>query len=228
MGSSGAYAVCLLKGLARARCTSITAGALAESACEIEMEVLGEPVGKQDPYVAAHGGICAYTFHPDGAVTVEPLELDPAVLRQLRDRLLLFYTGAARSASKMLLDQDSRSKAGERSMLENLHRTKELGRRSRELLEHGDLEGYAELMDEHWQHKRRRSPGMSDERIDRLYALARANGTIGGKLVGAGGGGFLLVYTRRPEDTRRAMVAAEASELAFDFEFSGAYASEYA
>jgi D-glycero-alpha-D-manno-heptose-7-phosphate kinase len=228
MGSSGAYAVCLLKGLARARCTSITAGALAESACEIEMEVLGEPVGKQDPYVAAHGGICAYTFDPDGSVTVEPLGLDPAVLGQLRDRLLLFYTGAARSASKMLRDQDSRSKAGEAEMLENLHRTKHLGRRSRELLEQGDLDAYAELMDEHWQHKRRRSPGMSDERIDRLYALARANGTIGGKLVGAGGGGFLLVYTRRPEDTRRAMVAAEASELAFDFEFSGAYASEYA
>jgi D-glycero-alpha-D-manno-heptose-7-phosphate kinase len=228
MGSSGAYAVCLLKGLARARCTSITAGALAESACEIEMEVLGEPVGKQDPYVAAHGGICAYTFHPDGSVEVEPLELGSVVLGQLRDRLLLFYTGAARSASKMLRDQDSRSKAGETEMLENLHRTKELGRRSRELLEHGDLEGYAELMDEHWQHKRRRSPGMSDERIDRLYALARANGAIGGKLVGAGGGGFLLVYTRRPEDTRRALAAAEASELAFDFEFSGAYASEYA
>jgi D-glycero-alpha-D-manno-heptose-7-phosphate kinase len=228
MGSSGAYAVCLLKGLARARCTSITAGSLAESACEIEMEVLGEPVGKQDPYVAAHGGICAYTFHPDGSVDVEPLELGSTVLGQLRDRLLLFYTGAARSASKMLRDQDSRSKAGEAEMLENLHHIKELGRRSRELLEHGDLEGYAELMDEHWQHKRRRSPGMSDERIDRLYALARANGAIGGKLVGAGGGGFLLVYTQRPEDTRQAMAAAEAFELAFDFEFSGAYASEYA
>ncbi|HEY3960337.1 MAG TPA: galactokinase [Solirubrobacteraceae bacterium] len=228
MGSSGAYAVCLLKGLARARCTSITAGALAESACEIEMEVLGEPVGKQDPYVAAHGGICAYTFHPDGSVEVEPLELGPTVLGQLRDRLLLFYTGAARSASTMLRDQDTRSKAGETEMLENLHRTKELGRRSRELLERGDLDGYAGLMDEHWQHKRRRSPGMSDERIDRLYALARASGAIGGKLVGAGGGGFLLLYTRRPEDTRRAMVDAEASELPFDFEFSGAYASEYA
>jgi D-glycero-alpha-D-manno-heptose-7-phosphate kinase len=113
-------------------------------------------------------------------------------------------------------------------MLENLHRTKELGQSSRELLERGELESYAELMHEHWQHKRARSPGMSDERIDRLYALARDSGAIGGKLVGAGGGGFLLVYTRRPEDTRRAMAAARASELAFDFEFSGAYAGEYA
>jgi D-glycero-alpha-D-manno-heptose-7-phosphate kinase len=228
MGSSGAYTVCLLKGLAHARHTSITSGALAEAACEIEIDVLGEPVGKQDPYVAAHGGICAYTFQPDGNVEVEPLELDPGVLRRLRDQLLLFYTGEARSASKILADQDQRSRAGEQEMLENLHHTKELGHRSRDLLCAGDLDAYAELMHEHWEHKRARSPGMSDEHIDRLYTLARRSGVIGGKLVGAGGGGFLLVYAPRPEDTRQAMAAAGASELAFDFEFDGAYASEYA
>lgn len=228
MGSSGAYTVCLIKGLVRARHSSISPGDLAEAACGIEMDVLGEPVGKQDPYVAAHGGICAYTFDPTGAVEVEPLELDSAVLRRLRDQLLLFYTGEARSASKMLADQDTRSRAGDAQMLENLHRTKELGRDIHRLLGEGDLEGYAELMHEHWQHKRARSPGMSDEHIDRLYTFARCSGAIGGKLVGAGGGGFLLVYSRRPEDTRQAMAAAGASELPFDFEFSGAYASEYA
>lgn len=228
MGSSGAYTVCLLKGLAHARRTSITPGALAEAACEIEMDVLKEPVGKQDPYVAAHGGICAYSVEPDGGVAVRPLELGPDVLRRLRDQLLLFFTGEARSASKVLADQDDRSKAGDEEMLENLNRTKELGRRSCELLEQGDLEGYAELMHEHWEHKRRRSPGMANEQIDRLYMLARRSGVIGGKLVGAGGGGFLLVYCPHPEDTRQAMAAAGASELAFDFEFDGAYASEYA
>ena len=228
MGSSGAYTVCLLKGLAHARRTSITPGALAEAACEIEIDVLGEPVGKQDPYVAAHGGICAYTFSPDGSVDVEPLELGPEVLRRLRDQLLLFYTGAARSASKVLADQDQRSKAGDEEMLENLHRTKEIGQRSCELLRSGELESYAELMHEHWEHKRRRSPGMANEHIDRLYMLARRSGVIGGKLVGAGGGGVLLVYAPRPEDTRQAMAAAGASELAFDFEFDGAYANEYA
>ena len=119
MGSSGAYTVCLLKGLAHARRTSITPGALAEAACEIEIDVLGEPVGKQDPYVAAHGGICAYTFNPDGSVGVEPLELGPGTLRRMRDQLLLFYTGEARSASKVLSDQDERSKAGDKEMLEN-------------------------------------------------------------------------------------------------------------
>ncbi len=228
MGSSGAYTVCLLKNLILARHTSIAPGELAEAACEIEMGVLGEPVGKQDPYVAAHGGICGYTFQPDGQVEVRPLELAPEVLRRLQERLLLFYTGEARAASRILADQDERSKAGDRAMTENLDRIKELGHRVCELLEACDLEGYAELMHEHWQHKRRRSPGISDERIDRLYEITRSNGAIGGKLVGAGGGGFLLVYSRRPDDTRQAMAAQMASELPFDFEFGGAYASEYA
>jgi D-glycero-alpha-D-manno-heptose-7-phosphate kinase len=228
MGSSGAYTVCLLKGLAQARQTSITAGALAEAACEIEIDVLGEPVGKQDQYVAAHGGICAYTFNPDDSVEVEPLELEPGVLRRLRDQLLLFYTGEARSASHVLADQDERSKAADQQMLDNLHATKDLGRRSYELLRKGDLDAYAELMHEHWENKRRRSPGMTDEHIDRLYTLARRSGCLGGKLVGAGGGGFLLVYAKQPEDTRQAMAAAGAFELAFEFEFGGAYASEHA
>jgi D-glycero-alpha-D-manno-heptose-7-phosphate kinase len=227
MGSSGAYTVCLLKGLAQARRTSITPGGLAEAACEIEIDVLGEPVGKQDPYVAAHGGVCAYTFNPDGSVDVEPLELDTAVLGRLRNHLLLFYTGEARSASSVLADQDQRSKAGDEQMIENLHRTKALGERSCDLLRAGELEEYAELMHEHWQEKRRRSPGMANAEIDRLYTLARRSGVIGGKLVGAGGGGFLL-YSPRPEDTRQAMAAAGAPELGFDFEFGGAYASEYA
>jgi D-glycero-alpha-D-manno-heptose-7-phosphate kinase len=228
MGSSGAYTVCLLKGLVRARHTSITPEDLAEAACEIEMDVLGEPVGKQDPYVAAHGGICAYSFSPDGKVKVEPLELDPEVLRRMRDQLLLFYTGEARSASKMLADQDERSRAGESAMIENLHGVKKLGQRIQRLLQEGDLDGFAEAMDEHWQYKRRRSEGMTDERIDHLYERARQSGAIGGKVVGAGGGGFLLVYTRRPEETRLAMAAEAAAELAFDFEFGGAYATEYA
>jgi len=228
MGSSGAFTAALLKGLAHARRTSITQGALAEAACEIEIEILKEPCGKQDPYVAAHGGICAYTFAPDGSVTVEPLELSPQTLRLLRDHMLLFYAGEARQASAVLSDQDERTRTGDDEMLDNLHRTKQLGLDSRDLLIAGDLEAYAELMHEHWLNKRRRSPGMASERIDTLYTLARRSGVIGGKLVGAGGGGFLLVYARNPDDTRQAMLAAGAQELAFDFEFVGAFSSEYA
>ena len=227
MGSSGAFTVCLLKSLAHARHTSVTPGALAEAACHIEIEVLKEPVGKQDQYVAAHGGICAYTFRPDDTVEVEPLELQPETLRELRERLLLFFTGDSRSASAVLSDQVSRSTAGDEAMLANLHRTKEMGYLSRELLEKGDLTAYAELMHEHWENKRMRSPGMANERIDRLYSIARSSGAVGGKLVGAGGGGFLLVYSIHPEDTRLAMSQANAQELTFDFEYGGAFASEY-
>ena len=227
MGSSGAFTVCLLKALAHARRTATTPAWLAEAACEVEIDVLGEPVGKQDPYVSAYGGICAYTFNPDGSVDVEPLELAPATLRSLQERLLLFYTGAARDASAVLADQDERSRQADEEMLANLDRTKALGVRSRELLERGDLESYAELMHEHWENKRVRSPGMTTARVDDLYTLARRSGVIGGKLVGAGGGGFLLIYARRPADTRMALAAAGAQELAFDFEFAGAQSSEF-
>jgi len=228
MGSSGAFTVALLRGLAHARRTSITPAALAESASEIEIDILEEPCGKQDPYVAAHGGICAYTFETDGRVTVEPLELATQTLRSLREQLLLFYTGEARDASVVLSDQDQRTKTRDDEMLQNMHRTKEMGLQSRDLLVAGDLFAYAELMHEHWLNKRRRSPGMATDRIDELYTLARRSGVIGGKLVGAGGGGFLLVYARNPADTRQAMTAAGAVELPFDFEFSGAQSSEYA
>jgi D-glycero-alpha-D-manno-heptose-7-phosphate kinase len=228
MGSSGAFTVALLKGLAHARRTSIAQGALAEAACDIEIDILKEPCGKQDPYVSAHGGICAYTFEPSGEVSVEPLELSAETLRALREQLLLFFTGEARSASTVLSDQDTRTKGGDEDMLENLHRTKEMGHQSRELLLAGDLFAYAELMHEHWMNKRKRSPGMASGRIDELYTLARRSGVVGGKLVGAGGGGFLLVYARNPADTRQAMAAAGAMELPFDFEFVGADSTEYA
>jgi D-glycero-alpha-D-manno-heptose-7-phosphate kinase len=228
MGSSGAFTVALLKGLAHARRTAITPLMLAESASEIEIDILQEPCGKQDPYVAAHGGICAYTFDIDGSVTVEPLELATETLRALREQLLLFYTGEARDASVVLSDQDRRTKRGDDEMVQNMHRTKEMGHQARDLLLAGDLFAYAELMHEHWLNKRERSPGMATDRIDELYTLARRSGVIGGKLVGAGGGGFLLVYARHPADTRQAMAAAGAVELPFDFEFSGATSSEYA
>ncbi len=228
MGSSGAFTVCLLKALAFARREAITPASLAEAAAHIEIDVLGEPVGKQDQYVAAHGGICSYEFHKDGSVEVTPLKLSSDTLRRLREHLLLFYTGEARSASRVLSDQDDRSKAGDAAMLENLHATKEMGHRSRDLLVDGDLETYAELMHAHWMNKRNRSPGMASPHIDNLYTLARRSGALGGKLVGAGGGGFLVVYAQRPVDTREAMAAAGAQELAFDFEFNGATGNQYA
>src|SRR3954454_8478419 len=127
MGSSGAYTVNVLKALALARGVATTPGGLAEQACEIEIDVLKEPVGKQDQYVSAHGGICAYTFNRDGSVDVEPLELSPETLTSLRNNLLLFYTGEARSASDILSDQDKRTRASDKEMVANLDRTKAMG-----------------------------------------------------------------------------------------------------
>lgn len=227
LGSSGAFTVCLLKSLSHARGMAVAAGALAESACHIEIDVLGEPVGKQDQYAAAHGGVCAYTFRRDGTVAVEPLELAPATRAGLRERLLLFYTGEARSASVVLADQDRRSRLQDPDMVGNLHLIKELGYRSRDLLLAGDLDGYGQLLHEHWMHKRARSAGITGERIDRLYDAARCAGAAGGKLVGAGGGGFLMVLSCAPGDTRAAMAAEGAQELPFDFEFDGAVATEF-
>jgi D-glycero-alpha-D-manno-heptose-7-phosphate kinase len=227
LGSSGAYTVSLLKALALARHVSVTPESLAEDACEIEIDILGEPVGKQDQYVAAHGGICAYTFNPDDSVDVEPLQFSNNSLARLQKNFLLFFTGEARSASALLADQDKRTQKHDDAMVENLHRTKQMGYESRELLESGDFERYAELMHEHWENKRRRSPGMANPHIDELYELARGNGTIGGKLVGAGGGGFLLLYTERPDDLRSAMAEASAPELPFEFDFQGCTGSEY-
>ena len=227
LGSSGAFTVCFLKALALARRVAIPPGRLAEDACEIEIDVLREPTGKQDQYVSAHGGICAYTFNRDGSVEVEPLVLARRTLERLRDNLLLFYTGEARSASTILADQVVRTESGDESMRANLDRTKEMGLEVRRLLERGEVEEFGALMHEHWLNKQRRSPGMATERIDHLYTLARRSGVSGGKVVGAGGGGFLLVYARRPDDTRQAMAAAGAPELHFDFEFQGCSGSEY-
>jgi D-glycero-alpha-D-manno-heptose-7-phosphate kinase len=227
LGSSGAFTVCLLKALALAGRQATTPGAIAESACHIEIDLLGEPIGKQDQYAAAHGGICAYTFNPDDSVTVESLNLSEATSDALRFQLLLFYTGETRSASEILRDQDTRTRDLDKAMLANLHRTKEIGLESRSLLESGDLERYAELMHEHWLNKRARSSGMSSTAIDDLYDIARRNGVIGGKIVGAGGGGFLLVYTADAAATRAALSDAGAPEVRFGFDFQGCIGTEY-
>jgi len=226
LGSSGSYTVCLLKALAVAGRMPTTPGGLAEAACHIEIDVLGEPSGKQDQYAAAHGGICAYTFNEDDSVTVEPLDLPDETLQKMEDGFLLFYTGETRKATTILADQDAKTRAMDAAMLANLDRTKEIGYESRALLEQGDLSRYAELMHEHWLNKKARSAGMSTGRTDDLYEIARANGAIGGKLVGAGGGGFLLLYSEDVDHLRRAMDGASAPEVRFRFDFHGAFGTE--
>ena len=221
LGSSGSFTTALLKALHAWNRDFISPHDLAEEACEIEIGRLGEPIGKQDQFIAAYGGITAFTFHPDGRVEVRNVLVSNETIYDLEDNLLLFFTGYSRSSSEILKDQKSRSEKSDPAMIENLHRTKELGYRCLVSLEAGDTVGFASLMHEHWIGKRIRSAGMSNRRIDEWYDLAMRNGALGGKLIGAGGGGFLMFYASERARLRTAMLEAGLQEVRFRFDFEG-------
>jgi D-glycero-alpha-D-manno-heptose-7-phosphate kinase len=221
LGSSGSFGTALLRALHFFRKSTVTREQLAEQACHIEMDVLGEPVGKQDQYIASFGGLTCFTIAQDGAVTVERLRIPEEALQNLEDNLLLFFTGFTRAASAILQDQDTRSRADDPAMLSNLHFVKEIGLESRKAFETGDLRRFAELMHVHWERKKVRTEGMSNPDIDEWYELARANGALGGKLIGAGGGGFLMLYTEDKTRLRRVMRTAGLREVRMRFDFSG-------
>jgi D-glycero-alpha-D-manno-heptose-7-phosphate kinase len=221
LGSSGSFTTALLKALYSFERRLLLPGDLARLACELEIERLNQPVGKQDQYIAAYGGITAFEFAKDGEVHAAPIALPQATLHELEDHLLLFFTGFSRSASDILKDQDQRTKQADSSMVEGLHYVKELGRRSKQALEAGQPALFGEIMHEHWTHKRARSKGMSNPKIDEWYELGRNAGAIGGKLVGAGGGGFLMFYAPEPMKVRQAMLGAGLEEVRFRFDFDG-------
>ena len=221
LGSSGSFTTALLRALNWLKKNTITPRDLAEQACHIELDLLKEPIGKQDQYIAAFGGITCFTFHPDGHVDCEPLRLKPETLSNLEDNLALFFTGFTRNAGDILKDQDSRSKQKDSGMLDNLHFTKQLAYESKAAMEAGDLRRFAELMHLHWERKRARTPGMSNNLIDEIYQKARDNGALGGKLIGAGGGGFLMFYSEDKTRLRRALIDAGLREVRFRFDFSG-------
>jgi D-glycero-alpha-D-manno-heptose-7-phosphate kinase len=221
LGSSGSFTTALLKALHTYRKNIVSPAELAEQACDIELNKLGEPIGKQDQYIAAIGGITAFTFHPDGRVEYRPCKIAEETLFNLEDNLLLFFTGYSRSASAILKDQNDKSKQQDPAMLDNLHFTKELGYRSLECLESGNLEEFARLMDVHWQRKKARSSGMSNAHINEWYDHAMAHGALGGKLIGAGGGGFLMFYAADKRRLRHAMREKGLQEVRFRFDFEG-------
>ncbi len=221
LGSSGSFTVGLLRAIYAFQREHVAAHHLAEEACEIEIEKLGRPVGKQDQYIAAFGGLSCLELDTDGRVTVSPLRIPAPALHDLEERLLLFFTGYSRNADDQLRQQRDRSDAGDGAMLANLDRVAAIGRQVRETLETGDTRAYARLLHEHWLGKRERSPGMSSEAIDRWYEVGIANGALGGKLVGAGGGGFLLFYAEDTKLLRAAMEREGLGEVHFSFDLDG-------
>jgi D-glycero-alpha-D-manno-heptose-7-phosphate kinase len=221
LGSSGAFTVGLLRAVYAARRDHVSAGDLAAEACRIEIDRLRRAVGKQDQYVAAFGGVKCFTFRPDGGVDVEPLAMPAETVHDLQECLLMFFTGYSRNADEVLEEQKTRSERFDSEMIDNLHYVKELGLRSRSALEQGDTDGFATLMHEHWEHKKKRSRSMSNANIDRWYEVGRQNGAVGGKLVGAGAGGFLLFYTHEQRRLRSAMAAEGLVEVRFSFDHDG-------
>jgi D-glycero-alpha-D-manno-heptose-7-phosphate kinase len=222
LGSSGSFTVALLRALHAHNKDSVPRQQLAEDACHIEIDILGEPIGKQDQYIASFGGITSFLFHPDGRVTVQPIQLTPETLYNLEDNLVLFFTGFTRSASAILAEQDSRTRSGDAAMIGHLHQIKRFGYESKAALEAGDLRRFAAIMHQHWELKKLRSQSMSNAGIDRYYELARDHGALGGKLIGAGGGGFLMFYTEDKTRLRRVMREAGLREVRMRFDFEGA------
>ncbi|HEY2081512.1 MAG TPA: galactokinase [Verrucomicrobiae bacterium] len=221
LGSSGSFTTALLKALHAHKRNLVHPAELAAQACEIELGRLREPIGKQDQYIAAYGGITCFKFLEDGKVEAWPLKISRETRDNLEDNLLLFFTGYSRSASAILKEQDQKSKSDDKGMIENLHFVKDLGLQSQKALESGNLAEFARLMDVHWQRKKQRSGGMSNLKINEWYDLAMANGALGGKLIGAGGGGFLMFYAEEKTKLRHTMTKAGLQEVRFRFDFEG-------
>ena len=221
LGSSSSFTTALLRALHTMQGNIVSTRTLAEEACEIEMNRLKEPIGKQDQYIASYGGITCMNFHKDGYVWVDPLRISDETLYNLEDNLILYFTGFSRSAGNILKEQNDKSKEHNEDMLKNLDFVKDLGYQSKNALEKGDLDEFADIMNVHWEYKKKRSGGMSNPQIDEWYSLARSHGALGGKMIGAGGGGFLMFYVKDKARLRDAMRNTGMSEVRFRFEKEG-------
>jgi len=221
LGSSGSFTTALIKSLYTHNKKLIHPQDLAQLACHIEIDRLKEPIGKQDQYISSYGGVTCFTFKKNDKVIAEPLKISSHKLTELEDNLLLFFTGYSRNAGKILMEQDAKTKKNEGKMIDNLNFVKQLGFRSKILLETGKLSQFADLMNEHWEFKQSRSKKMSNKNISKWYYEGLKNGAIGGKLVGAGGGGFLMFYANDKEKLRKKMFQNGLEEVRFNFDFQG-------
>lgn len=221
LGSSGSFTTALLQALHVRRNSMVTRAELAEEACHIEIDLLHEPIGKQDQYIAAYGGVNCFTFNRDGRVEVTALKASRETLYNMEDSLVMFFTGYSRNASDILREQDVKSRGNDQAMIENLHFVKDLGFRTRAALESDNVDQLGPLMDEHWRFKKQRSASMSNPRIEEWYGLAMRSGATGGKLIGAGGGGFLMFYAEDKKRLRRALNEAGLKEVRWRFDYEG-------
>lgn len=221
LGSSSAFTVGLLKALHTYKGDIVSTRTLAEEACHIEIDILGGQIGKQDQYIAAYGGITKMEFNTDGYVKVDPLKISRETLYNMEDNICLYYTGYTHTAAEILSEQDNKTKDSNSDMIKNLDYIKELGYQSRDAFESGDLSRFASILNTHWEHKKKRSGKMSNQKIDETYDFALKNGALGGKLIGAGGGGLLLFYTTDKIRLRKAMETTGMEEIRFRFETEG-------
>lgn len=221
LGSSGAFTVGVLRALHAFRRRFVSQLEVAETACRIEIERLGEPVGKQDQYIAAVGGVTAFEFRPDDTVEVLRLPLSAETRDHLEEDLMLFYSGIQRSASRALSSQHHRTLVNNSDVRENLDAVRVLGRESYSALISGDLTAFGALLTAQWQLKLKRSPNETHRAVDSWIRQATEAGACGGKLVGAGNGGFLLVYAHAKADVRRALRELGLEEVRFGFDDEG-------
>lgn len=224
LGTSSSFTVALLNALHSYKKDFVSQRQLAEEACHVEIDILGEPIGKQDQYMAAFGGLTCLTFDKNGDVLVEPLRISDEALEKLEGNTLLFFTGKERGASEILSEQDRKSQEDNPEMIENLHQIKAIGLETRKYLEKGQVDMLGELLHTHWETKKRRSQKISDPFIDECYELARKNGALGGKIIGAGGGGFFMFYCNNSDKPKliKAIQNMNLKRERFSFCFGGA------
>jgi len=222
LGGSSSYAVGVVNALHFFKRENVPPQTLAEEACRIEIDVLKEPIGKQDQYVASFGGVNSYEIERDGTVSVRPLVISSHSMAELENNLLLFYTGIKRDASQVLGRQKQDQEKGDRRAIETMHEIKRIGYRVRDSLANGDIRSFGELLELHWRTKKNLSDQISNDRIDQLYDIAMRNGALGGKIMGAGGGGFFMFYSENgKERLRNAMSKEGLKEVRFRFDLDG-------
>ncbi|UCH71556.1 MAG: kinase [Thermoplasmatales archaeon] len=225
MGTSGSFTVSLLNALHTYKKEFVSQRQLAEEACKIEIEILKEPIGKQDQYMSSFGGITQLIFAKDGAVKVKPIKIKEEYRDELENNIMIFYTGITRYASNILKEQNEKSKKDNKLTIDTLHEIKRIGKNTKKSLEEGDIDKLGEFLNIHWETKKRLSKGVTNEFIDGCYELAMKNGALGGKIMGAGGGGFFMFYHNgdNKEKTQFSKTLAKKGleKLRFNFDFEG-------